>query len=122
MFCILGESSKVKFQKICDQLDEAGYTKRIGDGSYQGTKELSVMVTQSGEDEFTFIHDMTRIATSVDQESILLVFDKGTGTLLFPKKNGVHEFKEIGTITEVTLTEALWYDYSHFGDKYFIFK
>lgn len=122
MFCILGESSKVKFQKICDQLDEAGYTKRIGDGRYKGVIELSVIVSQSGEDEYTFIQDMSRIAKAAEQESILLVSDKGAGTLMFPHKDGSHEFEEIGIIKRITQEEAFKVpNYSHFGQQYFVF-
>lgn len=122
MFCILGDSSKVKFQKICDQLDEAGYTKRFGNGRYKGVAELSVIVSQSDEDEFTFIHDMLRIATAAEQESVLLVSNLGMGTLLMPHKDGNHEFKEIGLIRRITPEEAFKVpNYSHFGQEYFLF-
>lgn len=122
MYIIFGSEKRSVFQKMCDMINEAGYKYRLGTGCYKGTNELSVMMHQTGEPEFQFIQDGLRIARATNQESILLVSDKGTGTLLYPEGDDFRT-EDIGVIKQVSATQARTYQaYSNFGLNYFVFE
>lgn len=123
MFLIFGESSKSKFQRICDDVIADSYRYRVGTGCYKGNKEYSIIVQKEvGQPEVEFINDGLRIAQRNNQECVLLVSDKGWGNLLYPTEDGF-DAKDIGIIKRVTSNAAMKYDgYSCFGQDYFVFE
>lgn len=122
MYVIFGIPQKSKFQLLCDDLRADGYNIRIGQGEYKGVKEHSVMVQKDSTPESDFIQDCLMLARKFKQECILLVSDKGLGTLVYPKGDEVtHE--DIGIIKPVDYIEAkMRGSYSYFGGIYFIFE